>query len=452
MKKINWRHQSDNPKDLLCVKERAAYASSNAGIAFSYCLSLTFMSFYYTDVVGLSAQVVGTIFLISRVFDGFTDILMGWIVDKTKTRLGKARPWILLGALPHALATILAFAVPADWLVAKQYLYVFVTYNVLNAVTYTMTSVPIYAANCLITDSPEEHSRSGIWMQVGWSAVLFFIQFSFLGMVGKFGNDSRAWTMAAAVYALMGAGLMIFSGLVIRERVVPSKAEVKIPLRIRLKAVLSNKYWILYTLTWLVSATMYYLIDAGRVYYAEHVLGDSSKYVAMATTQSVVSLIFLVFVMRWTIKKLGNVMTNVLSFVFFLLGCLIQIFTVSWPIIIFGDALKGVGMAMNLGAQGGLMADACNYGSKKAGFDVSGMGNAGISFGSKVGMGLGGVIMGGVLGAAGYDGMAATQTTSALQGINHTYLILPIVTAVICMLLMVPFDLYKKVSAGEAEI
>lgn len=452
MRRINWFKRSSDPKDLLCIGERTAYASANTGIAFSYCLLIAFMSYYYTDVIGISAGAVGTIFLVSRIFDGISDLLMGWVVDRTNTKIGKARPWILIMAIPHAVACTLAFAVPTSWTAGHQYIYVFITYNLVNAVTYTMANIPIWAENCLLTSNPEEHAKSGIWMQVGGSAVLFLVQYTCLSLVSKLGNDPRAWTIAAAIYSALGAACMIFSALVVRERVETHPEENKVPLKVRLKALFANKYWVLYTLTWLVSSIMYYFIDAGCIYYADSIIGDPGAYAQLATMQSIISAVLLLVAMTWVIKKLGNVTTNTLSFVFFFIGCGIQLFTTNWSVILFCNALKGLGMAMNLAAQGGLMADACSYGSKKAGFDISGIGNAGINFGSKLGMGLGGVIMGWVLELFEYDGTATVQTAHTLQGVNWVYLIIPMITAVICILFMVPYDLYKKVRAGEAEL
>ena len=90
--KINWSRRSDNPKDMLCVKECLGYSFANTGIAFSYTIILCFLSFYYTDVFGIAPGIVGTILLLSRVFDGISDMLMGWILDRTRTKLGKCRP------------------------------------------------------------------------------------------------------------------------------------------------------------------------------------------------------------------------------------------------------------------------------------------------------------------------------------------------------------------------
>lgn len=452
MNKINWFKRSDNPKDLLCVGERFGYACSNTGLAMSYMLILGFLSFYYTDVVGISAGVVGTIMLVSRVFDGVTDLVMGWLMDRTHTRWGKARPWLFAVAIPHAVACILAFAVPAGAAEMQKYIYIFVTYNLLNAVTYTMCSVPVYAGNCLLTDSQEEHAKSGIWMQIGAAVSLLIVQYTCVSMVTKLGGDFRAWTLAVAFYSVIGAVLMMFSAVTIRERIEIKPEEKSIPFRKRIKAIFSNKYWVLYTLVWLLMTVMEQGTGAGGMYYAAHVLGDESTYAIFSSVQTMGQLVILLAAMTFVVRKLGNVGCTVWSFVFTGIACLIQMFTVNWGVILFCSVLKGLAYAFFLGAQGGMMADAINYGSKKAGFDNSGIGNAGITFGSKCGAGLGMALVGWILEFSGYDGTAAVQTAGGIMGVKIIFLIMPIVISVISILLLIPYDLYKKVKRGEAVI
>ena len=452
MKKINWSKRSQNPKDLLCVGERVAYACSNTGIAFSYCLLLSFMTFYYTDVVGISAGVLGTIMLISRLFDGITDLVAGWMVDRTRSRIGKTRPWLIIMAVPHAAACVLAFTVPEGLGEMQQYIYIFVTYNLANAVTYTLSNIPIWAANCLLTDNSEEHTKSGIWMQVGGTASLFLVQYTCVSLVTKLGGDRSAWTMAIAFYSLVGAALMIVSGVFIRERVVTSPEEVHIPLAKRLSAIFHNKYWVLFTLTWLISGMQLAMIDSGCVYYASYELNDIDKYSTLASVQSLIQLFFLIVGMTWLIKKLGNVKVVVLSYLLIIIGSVIQIFTGNWVLILVCNAMKGAGVACSVGAQGAMMADACNYGSRRAGFDTSGIGNAGINFGSKVGVGLASLVTGWTLALFQYDGTAAVQTAKALIGVNSVYLYIPIFLGIIGILLMVPYDLYRKIEKGEIEL
>jgi len=455
MKRINWFSRSENPKDLLCVGERVGYAFSNTGIAFTYILILGFMSFYYTDVIGIPAGVVGTIILVSRVFDGISDIIMGIIVDKTKSKLGKARPWLLGVAIPHAIACIAAFAVPTGWTSMQQYIYVLVTYNILNTVTYTISYVSITVLNNLITDSQEEHAKSGIWLQIGGSTGMLIVQYSCFWLVGKLGDNPNAWTMTAAIYSLIGAALMLTAAITVRERVIRTEETMdndKITFIKRVKLLFKNKYWIIYTSIFLIFTVIEQGTFTGAAYYAQYIMGDISTYATFSTVQTGVQVVLLIVAMTYVQSKFGNVKLTIGCFVLTIIASVIQSFVWTMPVVIFCSILRGMSYALFLGAQGSIIADTCSYGSKLAGFGMEGISNAGISFGYKFGTGIGMAIVGWILQLSGYDGTLSMQTPGALMGIKIVYLILPLVLSVVCIIFMMFFDLYKKQAHGEVQL
>lgn len=122
-----------------------------------------FLVFYYTDYAGVNAAAVGTIMLVSRVFDGVSDIIMGMIVDRTKSKYGKARVWILRICVPFALAGVLLFSVPTSLGTTAKLVYVFITYNLVSTVIYTAINVPYSSLNALMTQDPYERSVLSIF-------------------------------------------------------------------------------------------------------------------------------------------------------------------------------------------------------------------------------------------------------------------------------------------------
>ena len=122
--------------------ERFCYGCGDFGCKTIYTALSAFLPFYNTDYAGVNAAAVGTIMLISRVFDGISDIVMGMIVDRTKSKHGKARVWILRMCIPFALAGILLFSVPASLGSTAKHEYVFITYNLVSTVDYTANNVP----------------------------------------------------------------------------------------------------------------------------------------------------------------------------------------------------------------------------------------------------------------------------------------------------------------------
>lgn len=140
------------------ILERFSYGCGDFGCNIIYTAMSVYLMFYYTDYAGVSSAAVGVIMLISRVFDGVSDIIMGVIVDRTKSRFGKARPWLLRMCIPFAVSGVLLFSVPTGWSSGAKLVYVFVTYNLGSTVVYTAINVPYSALNALMTQDPYERS------------------------------------------------------------------------------------------------------------------------------------------------------------------------------------------------------------------------------------------------------------------------------------------------------
>ncbi len=148
--------KSMEPNTTLGVAERVAYMSGNIGIALINTIVATFLMFFYTDVMMLNAGIIGTILMVSRLFDGVTDIIMGMIVDRTHSKYGKARVWVIRTCIPYAISGLLLVCVPGGMTELVQYIYVFITYNICNSVFLTALYVPYNAMTCNITFNPYE--------------------------------------------------------------------------------------------------------------------------------------------------------------------------------------------------------------------------------------------------------------------------------------------------------
>lgn len=145
------------------ILERFSYGCGDFGCNIIYTAMSAFLLFYYTDYAGVSALAVGTIMMVSRIFDGISDIIMGVIVDRTKSKFGKARPWILRMCIPFAVCGVLLFSVPASWGQTAKLVYIFITYNLTSTVVYTAINVPYSSLNALMTQDPYERSVLSIF-------------------------------------------------------------------------------------------------------------------------------------------------------------------------------------------------------------------------------------------------------------------------------------------------
>ena len=184
------------------LAERFSYGCGDFGCNIIYTAMSAFLLFYYTDYAGVSAFAVGSIMMVSRLFDGISDIVMGVIVDRTKSRFGKARPWLLRMCIPFAISGIPLFSVPVSWSSAPKLVYVFITYNLVSTVIYTAINVPYSALNALMTQDPYERSVLSIFRNLLATAGTLTINTFTLPLVEYFGNTPSAWTKTFMVFGL----------------------------------------------------------------------------------------------------------------------------------------------------------------------------------------------------------------------------------------------------------
>jgi GPH family glycoside/pentoside/hexuronide:cation symporter len=149
------------------LKEKLAYGLGDVACNVVWSGVGSFATYYYTNSAGLAAAAVGTMFLVSRIFDGISDIIMGIIIDRTRTRFGKARPWLLWMALPFGISGFLLFSVPQSWGVGAKLVYAYITYNLLSTVIYTAVNLSYGALNALITDDSRDRTLLNIFRMLG---------------------------------------------------------------------------------------------------------------------------------------------------------------------------------------------------------------------------------------------------------------------------------------------
>ena len=154
---LNYKQKGKDLNEFIKVplSEKLAYCFGDPALTLMYTMTTTLLIYFYTNVVGISAGAVGMIMLLSRVFDGFSDVLMGTIIDRTHSKYGKARIWILRLAVPYALAAVLLFTMPPMGNMGKI-IYAFVTYNIMNTVVYTAISQPFHALGSLMSRDRRE--------------------------------------------------------------------------------------------------------------------------------------------------------------------------------------------------------------------------------------------------------------------------------------------------------
>ena len=383
--------------------ERFSYGCGDLGCNIIYSAMSSFLLFYYTDYVHVSAGVIGTIMLLSRVFDGITDLIMGIIVDRTKSRFGKCRPWILRMAIPFALAGILLFTVPSGLGYTAKLAYIFITYNLVSSVIYTAINVPYATLNSLITQDQYERSVLSIFRMILATTGTLIITNLTLPLVEFFGNNLSAWTKTFAVFGILAVIVFMITFTGTKERVVPAKdtKQEKVPFVKGISLLFQNKYWMMITITLVFIFINYSLNGGAAVYYAKNILHNSDMVGTMNLVANLVQ-IGVMFFTAFIIKKIGKRNMLIIGAVIYGLGFAMFGFVgTNMTGIIIACVLKGVGNAGISSCMFAIVSDTIEYGEWKTGYRTEGLINSASSFGFKVGNGLGSAILGWVIGAAG---------------------------------------------------
>ncbi len=423
--------------------ERFSYGCGDLGCNIIYSAMSSFLLFYYTDYVHVNAAAIGTIMLLSRIFDGVTDLIMGMIVDRTKSRFGKCRPWILRMAIPFALAGILLFSVPSGLGNTSKLIYIFITYNLVSSVVYTAINVPYATLNSLITQNQYERSVLSIFRMILATTGTLIITNLTLPLVQHFGNDLSAWTKTFAVFGILAVIVFMVTFTGTKERVEPAKEtkHEKVPFIKGIGLLFKNKYWIMITVTLVFIFINYSLNGGAAVYYAKNILHNEDMVGTMNLVANLVQ-IGVMFFTAFIIKKIGKRNMLIVGAVIYGIGfALFGFVGTNMAGIIPACVLKGIGNAGISSCMFAIVSDTIEYGEWKTGYRTEGLINSASSFGFKVGNGLGSAILGWVIGAAG-----------AGTGSEITFIWIPAVLCIGQVVVMLFYHLDKEYDGIVAEL
>lgn len=350
--------------------EKICYGVGDIGANLVWTTVASFLTIYCTDVAGIAAGVVGTLMLIARLFDGVSDLFMGIIIDKTNTRWGKARPWVLWSAPPLVISLIMIFTVP-DLGANGKAIYLLLVYIFLAAVCFTASNLSYNTMLSLVTT--EQHDRN----------VMNTIRFEFtmiaqlvinvitIPLVHFLGNGQRGWTCMSIVYAIVALGMFITTFAGTKERYKPIKKETTAkkkthPLK-TIKTLCRNKYFILITLAFAVIYTSLGLTGGSRIYYAKYVLGDEMLNSTMTMFNYIPTILTIMLIPVFT-KRFGKIKALFVGFLFYAAGLVLEIAgPVNLPMIYTGLVLQGIGHAALYSCLFAIVGDVVDYSEWKDG-------------------------------------------------------------------------------------
>lgn len=434
----------------LSLKERLGYAVGDLSTNIIWTAITTFLTFFYTDIVGISAGVVGTIFLLTRFLDGVVDIGIGVLVDRTNSKHGKARPWIKWMAVPFGLSVMVLFTAP-DLGNTGSIIYAAVTYFIVTVI-YSAINIPYAALNSLMTQDSYQRSLLNITRMT--LSLLGGVMISIITMpvVNAFGGGKSGWALTFGIIGILSPVLYWITYRTSKERVKPVVVKKAIPLRKGLRALGRNKYWLIVLVFNVFLFLSTGVSSALNIYYAQYILHNPAL-VGSLSLAGLVPLIIGIVLSAPLIKRIGKRNTILAGAILSAVGSVIVfIDPTNFMLIMVSTVIKTLGVAPAVATGSALLADTVEYGEWKTGARTEGLIFSGASLAPKIGSGIGGAMVGWVLSAGGYVGGLETQPDSAISAIKVLYIVVPLILVILQILLMFFYSLEKKLPAIIKEL
>ena len=445
-----------NEKKYLNWFNKIGYGSGDVAGNVVYAFLSTFMMFYLTDTVGMDVGIVGTLMALSKLFDGVTDLFFGSMIDKTKTKMGKARPWMIFGYVGCAIMLAAIFMVPESWGDKAQYAYFFVTYTLLNAVFYTANNIAYASLTALITKNSSERVQLGSIRFIFAFATSLLIQYITLDAVTFFGGGAQGWKMVAIIYAIIGLAVNTFSGFSVKELSAEELDETSDPALQQMeekytmgqaaKLLFSNKYYLMICAVYLTTQLYASTLNMG-VYFMKYVL-DNENLLGTFSLAINIPLIAGLLLTPMLVKKMkGMYKINLIGYGIAVLGRALVIaagYMKNVPLMLVFTAIAALGTSPLQGDLNALIASCSEYTFLTKGKRIDGTMYSCSSFGIKVGGSIGTAVCGWLMAAAGFVENAAVQTAGTINMMHIMYLWLPMAFNVIVALILFRLNVEKE--------
>lgn len=445
---INTTELREDARDKLSWGTRLAYGCGDTACNIVMAgMVNSLLTLFYTDYAGVPIATVGLVMLISRFFDGTSDVIMGVLVEKTHSKWGKARPWILWMSVPYVICSIALFTVPQTS-ETLQFWYIFVTYNLLATVCYTAINVPYGTLSTMMTRSSHERDMlSIVRMSLAPVGRLIAVTLS-LPVVKLFGNDQAAWVKAMVMWSALAFVLLMICFARCKETVQITAAATKAPkvgFGKSLKALLGNKYFWATLILWTVTVIQQTLVGTLAPYYCKYIFENDNLYSVLYMAENITliagALICSMLLKRFAKRDLC------------LAGCVIAVAaqaalfinntSFSWMLGV--TIVRAIGQAPITAVIFGMMGDVVEYGQWKFHVRQESLIFGGGSLGFKIGSGISAAVVTSLLGMSGFvssaTGGAAQPESAKMMIINiYQYGILAIWIVAIVVLLLYKLD------------
>lgn len=428
-------------KNKVPLLNKIAYGVGTGGGCVFNQIAAAFLLNYYTDTAMIGAGAIATMFLICRIFDGISDLVMGGVVDKTNTRWGKARPWLILSGPLTLLGIVLLMNVPMGLGESGKLVYAYATYIFMNVIVYTIYGISNTALLPLMSRDHEETTMLATFSAVGNNLIGLIAGMCITPLVLGLG-----WTKASIILGAVACALILFSGLLNKE-IGTEEGGIKretVPMKEQLPAVLKNKYFYLLLLIGVFSLLMNANAIGAQIYYCNVVLNNPMFMSVLMTAGQLPGLIIL-FAMPYISKRWSKQMFLLSGAVLLIVGFAVTGFAgENTTMIVVGTVIRSLGAGPLLSAVFALVPDVVEYGYWKFGIRSEGLISSAQSIGSKVGIGIGSALTGWILAGVGYvGGPGAPVTDAVVNAIKFDFIWLGAIIGVVILVIVLMLNVEK---------
>ncbi|TMP72785.1 MFS transporter [Pseudoalteromonas sp. S1609] len=427
---------------MLSKKEKIAYGLGDTASNIIFQTVMLFLTFFYTDIFGISPAVVGTLFLVVRVIDAVTDPIMGALTDATHTKYGSYRPYLLWLAIPFAVISVITFTTP-EMDDANKIIYAFVTYTLLMLV-YTAINIPYSALGGVLSSNPNERVSIQSYRFVFGMLGGLLVTSCTLPLVTWFGNGNNemGYQLTMLIMSCLGVVLFLICFRYTKERV--SNPPHKLSLKTQLHVLWQNQPFKILCMATLVLLTSMVLRTTLAIYYAKYVLGKEdliTEFVTLGMIGNILGCACAQPLSKRFDKKVAYVYLQYISAILSCLAFFIPNEHVLLAFLVYFLWCFFTQMATPL--LWAKMADTIDYGVRQNGRRLTGLVYASIVFFIKLGLALGGAIAGWLL--AYYQYQANVELSEATKnGILTSFTLYPAIGSVLVALIMSKYSLDNK--------
>lgn len=422
---------------------KLGYGSGDLAGNMVYAFLSSFVMLYLTNTVGLNPGIIGTLIMVSKLFDGVSDIFFGTMIDKTKSKLGKARPWMLYAYIGCAVTLVANFAIPASLGRTAQYAWFFIAYTMLNAVFFTANNIAYASLVTFCTRNSKERVEMGSFRFIFAFSTSLIIQSVTVQFVRALGNGASAWKTVAIIYAIIGLIVNTISVFSIKELPEEELAkdkdqEEKYSLIEAAKLLVSNKYYLMICGTYVCQQIYTAMLNMG-IYYMIYILKNEDLYSVFSWAINIPVIIAMCITPMLVERMKGLYRMNLAGYILGTagrVGVIIAGYMGSVPLMIAFTAVAALGMAPWQGDMGAVVASCSEYTWLTKGKHIDGTMYSCTSFGTKIGGGIGVALCGWLLDISGFVKTSAVQPTSCINMLHVMYLWIPMLLSLCITFIM----------------